>query len=391
MHHRPSGTNNPGQRCDLSGNLKNLVVGAGISGAVVARKIAEEWTEPVTVVEARDHIGGNLHDCRRDEVMVQRYGPHIFHTNNEEVWKFLGHFTEWWPYQHRVLGFVDGQQIPIPFNLNSLRMVFPKTLADRLEIKLLKKFGFGTNVSLPDLPRNDEDLNFLAEYVFQKVFLGYTRKQWGLPPAAIDPAVFARVPAVRISRDDRYFLDRYQGIPLHGYTAMVQKLLAHKNIHVHLNTPFARDMPYDRLFWTGSPDEFFENKLGSLPYRSVAFDFLTLARDKFQKVATVNYPNDHDFTRITEYKHFLDDRSDGTIISCEYPADWCAGVNDRQYPIENRKNAALHASYKAMAKGFSNVYFLGRLGDYKYYNMDEAIARAMAMVKELANSLKENV
>jgi UDP-galactopyranose mutase len=369
--------------------VKNLVVGAGLSGATVARRIAEDWNEPVTVLEAKDHIGGNLYEQRRDGILVQCHGPHIFHTNNGEVWNFLSRFTRWRPYWHRTLGWVDGQLIPIPFNLNSLRMVFPPTLADRLEDKLLRRFGFGGKVPILALrEERDGDLNFLAEYVYQKIFLGYTRKQWGVEPGAVDPRVLSRIP-VRIDRDDRYFQDRYQGIPLEGYTAIVQRMLDHGNITVHLSTPFDREMACERLFWTGSADEFFAYEFGALPYRSVTFDSFHLPQDRFQPVAVVNYPDSHDFTRITEHKHFLCDRSDGTIISCEYAADWKAGENDRQYPIENERNAALYARYLGLAQHFPNVHLLGRLGDYRYYNMDEAVARALALVRELAGGRRE--
>jgi UDP-galactopyranose mutase len=362
---------------------KNLVVGAGISGAVLARKIAEEQSKNVTIIDKKPYIGGNLYDFRQDNIMVHKYGPHIFHTNNKAVWGFVSRFTKWRPYQHHVQGLVDGKFVPIPFNLNSLRMVFPHTLADKIEAKLLEKFGFNKKIPILELRQiDDNDLNFLAEYIYQKIFLEYTIKQWGLSPDEIDPSVSGRVP-VYISRDDRYFQDKYQGIPLDGYTEMIKKILDHPNIEVLRNTPFDKAMQYERLFWTGSIDDFFDYKYGALPYRSVVFDFLTFNQTQFQSVAQVNYPANYDFTRITEYKHFLADKSDKTIVSFEFPMDFKADENDRQYPIANDANAVLYARYMELANDLHNVYFFGRLGDYKYYDMDKAVARALELAEKM--------
>ncbi|MDR2667346.1 MAG: UDP-galactopyranose mutase [Holosporales bacterium] len=366
--------------------VKNLVVGAGLSGSVVARKIVEELDESVVVIDSRNHIGGNSYDYRDDVtgIVVHKYGPHIFHTNNKEVWDFISRFTKWRPYQHKVHGFVDGQFVPIPFNLNSLRMVFPRVLADKIENKLLDKIGFNKKVSILELRKvNDKDLEFLAQYIYEKIFLEYTIKQLGLSPNEIDSSVFGRVP-IYISRDDRYFQDKYQGIPLNTYTEMFRKMLEHPDIKVELKTPFDKAMKYERLFWTGSVDEFFDYTFGVLPYRSVVFDFLTFNQEKFQAVASVNnYPTNYDFTRMTEYKHFLADWSDKTIVSCEYPIDFSIGKNDRIYPIANNDNIALCEKYIDLAKRLPNVYFFGRLGDYKYYDMDEAAERAFEVFKKI--------
>ncbi len=243
---------------------KTIIVGAGISGASLARLLAERG-ESVLVIDAKDHIAGNCYDCLEDGIMVHKYGTHIFHTNNKDVWDFLCRFTKWYPYQHKVLGLVDGQTIPIPFNLNSLHLVFPKNMADKLELRLIENFGFNKKIPILKLRESgDGDLQFLADYIYQKIFLEYTLKQWGLAPDEIDPAITGRVP-VYISRDDRYFQDRYQGIPMGGFTAMVGRLLDHPNIAVQLNTPFDKGMQYKRLFHTGSIDEFFDISLENCP------------------------------------------------------------------------------------------------------------------------------
>lgn len=367
----------------MTAKHKNLVVGAGISGAVMARMLAENG-EPVLVIDAKEHIGGNLYDYREAGIMVHKYGPHIFHTDNKTVWDFVSRFTKWYPYQHYVLGLVDGQFVPIPFNLNSLRMVFPNTLADKIENKLIEKFGFNKKIPILELRKTDDvDLVFLADYVYEKIFLHYTIKQWGLPPEQIDPAVSGRVP-VYISHDNRYFQDRYQGIPLDGYTEMIKKMLNHPNIEILTGVPFNKTMNYDRLFWTGSIDDFFENKYGALPYRSVIFDFLSFNKKQFQPAAVVNYPTSYDFTRITEYKYFLRDTSDKTIVSYEYPVSFEVDKNERIYPIANDDNAALYARYGELAKQYPSVHFLGRLGDYKYYDMDKAVARAIGLFNTLS-------
>ena len=276
----------------------NLIVGAGISGVSLARKIAEEWNEPVTVIDAKPHIGGNCFDERQDGVMVHRYGTHIFHTDDKNVWDFLSRFTKWYPYQHKVRGLVDGQVVPIPFNLNSLHQLFPQSMAVKMENRLLKHFGFNQKIPILELRKTgDKDLEFLAEYVYQKIFLEYTLKQWELKPDEIDPEITGRVP-VFVSRDDRYFQDKYQGIPLEGYTAMIEKMLDHPNISVKLNTPYKKAMTAERMFYTGSIDEFFDYQFGELPYRSIELDFVTFNKLRFQEAAVVNYPCNYDWTRI---------------------------------------------------------------------------------------------
>jgi UDP-galactopyranose mutase len=362
---------------------KNLIVGAGISGAVLARKIVEEQNEPVVVIDAKPHIGGNCFDEQQDGIMVHRYGTHIFHTNHKDVWDFLSRFTKWYPYQHKVRGLIDGQIVPIPFNLNSLHQVFPKNLADKMESRLIEHFGFNKKVPILELRKTgDKDLEFLAEYVYQKIFFEYTLKQWGLTPDEIDSGITGRVP-VAISRDDRYFQDKYQGIPLDGYTAMIERILDHPNISVKLDTLYRKSMMAERLFYTGPIDEFFDYKFGELPYRSIRLDFVKFNKPLFQEAAVVNYPCNYDWTRIGEYKWFLDDQTESTVVSFEYPETFELGKNERYYPFVGEANEKLYNRYLVMSQNMPNVHFLGRLGDYKYYNMDKAVARALELAAQV--------
>jgi UDP-galactopyranose mutase len=349
----------------------------------MARLLAENG-ESAVVIDAKEHVGGNCCDYRNDGIMVHKYGAHIFHTDDNDVWNFLSRFTKWYPYQHKVLGLVDGQFVPVPFNLNSLHMVFPKSLADKIEDRLLERFGFNRKVPILELRKtNDRDLALMAEYVHQKVFLEYTMKQWGRTAEEIDPAVTARVP-VYISRDDRYFQEKYQGIPMGGFTAMIERMLDHPNIRVKLKTPYSKTMAAERLFYTGAIDEYFDYSLGELPYRSLRFDFVKFAKPRFQDAAVVNYPNNYDWTRIGEYKWFLDDRTADTIVSFEYPEAFRRGRNDRYYPITGGRNDELYKRYLAPAQANVGVHFLGRLGDYKYYDIDKAVARAMELFREVS-------
>ena len=366
----------------MQNKIENLIVGCGISGATIARFLADKG-EKVVIIDSRNHIGGNIYDYYEDGICVHKYGTHIFHTSNKEVWDFVSRFCQWYPYQHKVRGLIDGQIVPIPFNLNTLHTVFPKSLADVIEKKLLDNFGLNVKVPILELrKKNDKDLQFLAQYIYEKIFLEYTLKQWGKTPEEIDPSVSGRVP-VYVSYDDRYFQDKYQGIPIGGYTAMVQKMLDHPNITVKLNTSFDKSMTYNRLFWSGSIDEFFDYKYGQLPYRSERFEFIKFPFSRFQDAAVINYPCNYDWTRIGEYKWFLNNQSDKTIVSYEYPEKFEIGKNERYYPIANDETAELYKKYMELAKSVSNVCFCGRLGDYKYYDMDKAVARSIELVKGL--------
>lgn len=368
----------------------NLIVGAGISGAVLARKIAENIGEKVLVIDSKNHIGGNCYDYKdKNDITIHKYGSHIFHTNNEKVWKFFNRFADFNTYMHRVFVVIDGIETTIPFNLNTLYDVFPKSMAQTFEQKLIQKFDYNQRVPILELKQlNDKELNFLADYIYKKVFLNYTIKQWGLSPDGIDGSVTARVP-VLISKDNRYFQDKFQGIPLQGYTKLIENILKHNNIEVKLGVNFKefKDYQFKRIFYTGSIDEFFDYKLGILPYRSVSFKLHEFERPFYQKNSVINYPDNYDFTRVHEYKYYLSECSKNTVIAKEYSSNFILGENERYYPILTPENIELYEKYKYLSRDYKNLYFLGRLGDYKYYDMDKAAERALECFE---NIYKEN-
>ncbi len=361
-----------------------LIVGAGFTGAVLASRIARELGRRVVVVEKRGHVGGNAYDFYDPHgVLVHKYGPHIFHTNSEKVWRYLSGFTAWRPYEHRVLGEVEGQRVPIPFNFTSLHALFPEKQARAIEKKLLETYAPGAKVPilrLLDAP--DDDVRAFARYVYDHVFDGYSRKQWGMEPADLDPSVTARVP-VRLSHDDRHFQDRFQAMPADGYTALFARLLDHPNIRVHLETDYrdvADALRFERMVYTGPIDAFFDYAHGPLPYRSLAFEFVYTPGAPVQPVAQINYPNAHAFTRTTEFVHLTGQQIGGTTVAFEYPMPHRAGENEPYYPIPRERHRLLHARYADDARSLDGrVFFAGRLADYTYYNMDQAVARAFTL------------
>lgn len=366
-------------------HVKNLVVGCGLAGAVIAERIASQKGEEVLIIDQREHIAGNVYDYRdANGINIHKYGPHVFHTKNKEVWGYLSQFTEWHYFMYRVKAVIDGIETIIPFNLNSIQQVFPPSLAKRLEKKLLAIFPYNKKIPILELRKQDDpDLQFLANYVYEKVFLGYTIKQWGVTPEEQDPSVSGRVP-VFISRDNRYFQDAYQAIPKDGYTKMVGRMLDHPCIAVQLHTRYQEikgSISYDRLFYTGPIDEFFDYELGELPYRSLHFDFIEYDCSFYQSGPQINYPENYDFTRAVEYKYYLDDLSDKTVVSFEYPEAFKLDKNERYYPIPDKKNQSLYEQYLEKGKKeCPNVCFLGRLGEYKYYNMDEVILKILSVI-----------
>ncbi|HEY9595566.1 MAG TPA: UDP-galactopyranose mutase [Spirochaetia bacterium] len=364
-----------------------VIVGAGFAGAVCAERLANAYGKKVLVVERRRHVGGNAFDeLDGNGILIHRYGPHIFHTKVPEVWAYLSRFTEWRAYHHRVLGVVDGALVPVPFNLTSLHTLFPGSLADRLEQTLVEKYGFGARVPILEMKKeSDKDLRLLADFVYQKLFLIYTTKQWGLPPEKLAASVTARIPVV-VSRDDRYFNDQWQGLPLHGYTRLFERLLDSPRIKLLLNTDYrevAADLKPRKLIYSGMVDALFDYKFGKLTYRSLEFRWKNVARDSFQPAATVNYPMDYDYTRITEFRKLTGQEAPSTTVAYEYPRPYETEADEAYYPIPLDSNVALHERYKEEAARLTNVHFVGRLAQYTYLNMDQVVAAALKSVVEL--------
>lgn len=370
--------------------VKNLIVGCGLSGAVLAERLASQLGEEVLIIDKRSHIGGNVYDYKdKNGITIHQYGPHVFHTKEKHVFDYLSQFTEWHLFMYRVKAVIDGNEVNIPFNLDTIYKVFPPAMAERLEKKLIDTFGFNVKIPILELRKTkDKELDFLANYIYEKAFLGYTVKQWGLKPEELDESVTSRVP-IYISRDDRYFQDKYQALPIHGYTKVVEKILDNPLIKVQLNTDFEKvknDIDYERLFYTGPIDAFFGYKYGHLPYRSLNLKFVEYDREYFQSGPQINYSENYDFTRVVEYKYYLDEKSDKTVVSYEYPEAFEEGKNDRYYPVPNASSHEIYNKYLADTKQLNNVYFFGRLGDYKYYNMDQTVARALALFDQINHS-----
>ncbi|NLO19508.1 MAG: UDP-galactopyranose mutase [Ignavibacteria bacterium] len=359
-----------------------MIVGAGFAGTVLAERITSELNKKVIIVDKRNHVGGNCYDYYdTNGVLVHKYGPHAFHTNSKQVWEYLSNYTSWHFYSHKVLAYVDGKKIPLPFNFNSLDILFPKKIAERFANTLLEHYEFGTKIPiLKMLESQNSDIKFLAEFIYNKVFHFYTIKQWGLTPEELDSSVSSRVP-IYLSRDDRYFQDSFQAIPKAGYTALFNNLLSSKNIHLVLNADY-RDLidsiEFDKLIYTGEVDAFFDYLHGSLPYRSLKFDLQQKEMEYFQELAQVNYPNEFDFTRITEFKHFLNRGAAGTTIAIEYPETYNPELNEPYYPVPTIENQYIFEKYKKeMQKLADSVIFLGRLAGYKYYNMDQIVGASL--------------
>jgi UDP-galactopyranose mutase len=350
-----------------------LIVGAGFAGSVLAERLAREDDARVLVIDKRPHIAGNAFDTYDDAgILVHRYGPHIFHTNSPEVFAYLSRFTDWRPYQHRVLASVDGHLVPIPINLDTINTLFG------LQLNAEQVADYLASVAEPRervVTAEDAVVSKVGRQLYNAFFRGYTRKQWGIEPTELDAQVTARIPT-RTNRDDRYFTDRYQVMPRHGYTRMFERMLDHPNIKIMLNTSFQEIreiVPYRILIWTGPVDEFFDYRFGPLPYRSLEFRFETHDVETFQAVGTINYPNDYDFTRVTEFKHLTGQRHKRTTIVYEYPR----AEGDPYYPIPRPENGERYKEYERLAEQTPGVYFAGRLGTYRYYNMDQVVAQAL--------------
>jgi UDP-galactopyranose mutase len=358
-----------------------LVVGAGFAGSVVAERLASQLGKRVLVIDKRPHIGGNTYDFyNEDGVLVHRYGPHIFHTSSQKVVDYLSCFTEWRPYEHRVLAQVDGKLLPIPINLDTINGLYDLNL----DSAGMEKFLAECAEPRTEI-RTSEDIvvSRVGRELYEKFFRNYTRKQWGLDPSELDSCVAGRIP-VRFDRDDRYFSDSFQAMPLEGFTRLFERMLAHPNINVALSTNYREVMssyPSAKVVYTGPIDEFFDYRFGPLPYRSLRFEHQTHETEQFQPAAVVNYPNDHDYTRITEFKHLTGQKHEKTSIVYEYPTD----RGEPYYPIPRPENAALYERYRALASATTGVYFCGRLANYRYFNMDQVVAQALHMYRNIAD------
>jgi UDP-galactopyranose mutase len=374
-----------------------IIIGSGFAGAVVAQKMAEKGKK-VLILEKRDHIGGNCYD-ENDEhgILIHKYGPHIFHTNSKEVYDYLSKYTKWYDYSHEVVANLNGNFIPVPFNLNTLKIVYGEEKAQKLREKLIDQYGYGTRVPILKLRENtDEDIRAIADFVYENIFLKYTMKQWGQTPEQIDPAVTGRVP-VLISEDNRYFQDKYQGMPLEGFTLLFKNMLSQEGITVRLNTDakqvlsfkedgiyFEDDKFEGKIVYTGPIDELFDCKYGRLPYRTLRFDMTYLAEEDYQPKAVVNYTVSEDFTRITEFKKLTGQKAEGTTIMKEYPLAYTGKAGEiPYYAISSEDNINMYNKYVELIKKYDNMYLLGRLAEYKYYNIDGIVEKALNLAKEL--------
>jgi UDP-galactopyranose mutase len=359
-----------------------LVVGAGFAGSVLAERLASQLNKRVLLIDRRRHIGGNAFDeLNADGVLMHRYGPHIFHTNSQDIVAYLSQFTRWRPYEHRVLASVRGKLVPIPINRATLNRLYGLSLSTEAEAAAF----LGSRAEPVEKIRTSEDVvvSAVGRELYETFFRGYTRKQWGLDPSELDKSVTARVPT-RTNTDDRYFTDSFQAMPRDGYTRLFENMLDHPNITIETGVEFEdirAEVVFDDLIFTGPIDEYFDHRYGKLPYRSLAFKHQTLDQAWFQPVAVVNYPDESvPYTRVSEYKHITGQTCSKTTITYEFPQS----EGDPYYPIPRPENQALFKKYEALAQGLSDVTFVGRLGTYRYYNMDQVVGQALATFRRIA-------
>ena len=375
-----------------------IIIGAGFAGSTVAERLASKGKK-VLIMDKRIHLGGNAYDYRQDGILIHCYGPHIFHTNYKEVYEYLSKFTEWYPYEHRVLGHINNKVVPIPFNFKAIDLCFDKDKAEKLKQSLINEYGENKKVSIIELlNNNDEDIKELANFIYENVFKYYTMKQWGLDAHEIDEEVLERVP-INTSYDDRYFSDTYQYLPKNGYTKIFEKMLKNDNIEIRVNTEckdylklrdgkvYFEGEEYDGdIIYTGEVDALFNYQLGELTYRSLDLK-LEKYEGIFQRVSTENYPcpkEEKAYTRITEYKHFMKEcHALDTYIHREFPLPYVRDKNIPYYPIFTKENEELYEKYVALTKQYPKFHLLGRLAEYKYYNMDAIILKALQLAKEL--------
>jgi UDP-galactopyranose mutase len=360
-----------------------LVVGAGFAGSVMAERLANGLGAKVLVIDKRPHVGGNAFDVHdRAGVLIHQYGPHIFHTNSERIVSYLSRFTQWRQYEHRVLARVDGQLLPIPINRTTINRLYGLNLSCASEVEAF----LNSRAEPIETIRTSQDVVVarVGRDLFEKFFSGYTRKQWGIPASELDRSVTSRVPT-RTDDDDRYFSDSFQAMPADGYTRMFQRMLRHPNITVMPDTSLKdirNTIPFRRMVYTGPIDEFFDCRFGSLPYRSLRFEHVTLEKEWHQPVAVINYPQDEPYTRTTEYKHLTGQSHPQTSLTYEYPSD----RGDPYYPVPRPQNQERFKMYENLARGTPDTVFVGRLATYRYYNMDQIVGQALSTYRRLAES-----
>lgn len=356
-----------------------LIVGAGLAGAVLAERLASKADKKILLVDKRSHIGGNTYDYyNSDGILVHKYGPHIFHTNSKDVFDYLSNFTEWRPYEHKVLASVEGQLVPIPINQNTVNTLYGLNLSQQ---EVQDFFDSKAEKKTQILTSEDVVVSVVGRELYEKFFKHYTTKQWALDPSELDASVTARVPT-RTNKDDRYFTDNFQAMPLHGYTNMFNRLLDHPNINIMLNTDYedlVGEINFETLIYSGPIDAYFDYCFGKLPYRSINFKSETLDCETYQPTGTVNYPMNQAYTRITEFKHLTGQKHAKTSIVFEYPT----AEGDPYYPIPRKENTEIYNQYKKLAESEPNTFFTGRLGTYKYYNMDQVVAQSLALFKKI--------
>ncbi|MBF4494178.1 UDP-galactopyranose mutase [Flavobacterium sp. MR2016-29] len=372
-------------------HINILIIGAGISGAVLAEKYASIGKK-VLIIEKRNHIAGNCYDYIDDNgILVSKYGAHLFHTNEESVWEYVNQFSEWYPWEHKVIARVDEKTVPIPVNITTVNQLFETKIESEEEMgNWLEQ-----NRTPIEKPSNGEEavLNRVGPVLYEKMFKHYTKKQWDKYPAELDASVLERIP-VRHNYDDRYFSDKYQALPKGGYTQLFENILSHPNIEILLETDYfdvkEEYKGYEKLFYTGPVDRFFDFKHSmteKLEYRSINFVSETFDAALFQENSVVNYPGTEvDFTRIIEYKHFGNQVSDKTTVVREFTVD----EGEPYYPVPNPRNQEIYAKYKAEAEKLIDVHFVGRLANYKYFNMDQAFKNALDLFDTLENKNKVN-
>lgn len=356
-----------------------LIVGAGFAGCVLAERLASQRDKKILLIDKRDHIGGNAYDSVNEHgIRIHHYGPHLFHTNDERIVTYLSLFTEWRPYEHRVMSFVNGTFVPMPVNRTTVNMIAGTSFRTDEDVQAF----YDRAKEAVTAVRNSEDVVVakVGRRLYELLYKGYTAKHWGLDPSQLAPSVCARLP-VRCNDDDRYFDDTYQMMPAQGYTEMFKRMISHKNIAISLKTAFP-EIPagsFDRLLFTGPIDEYFGFIHGKLPYRSLRFEFETHEKEFFQPVAVVNYPNEFEFTRITEFKHIYGEQNRRTTIAKEYPLS----EGDPYYPVPNEENAFRYSLYQKEAEKLKAVRFAGRLATYRYYNMDQVVGQALKTFDEI--------